>query len=65
MENMIENDLAVGFMFKNLAEKNPFMAAISLDPPIYVDVSVIRKKDVYVSEGVKKIERYLKENIRF
>ena len=64
-ENMIENDLAVGFMFKNLAEKNPLMATISLDPPIYVDVSVIRKKDVYVSEGVKKIERYLKENICF
>ena len=64
-ENMIENDLAIGFMFKNLAEKNPLMATISLEPPIYVDVSVIRKKDVYVSEGVKKIERYLKENICF
>ena len=64
-ENMIENDLAVGFMFKNLAEKNPLVATVPLDPPIHVDVSVIRKKDVYVSEGVKKIERYLKEHICF
>ena len=62
---MIENDLAVGFMFKNLAEKNPLVATVPLDPPIHVDVSVIRKKDVYVSEGVKKIERYLKEHICF
>ena len=64
-ENMIENDLAVGFMFKNLAEKNPLVATVPLDPPIHVDVSVIRRKDVYVSEGVKKIERYLKEHICF
>ncbi len=43
-QNMIENDLAVGFMFKNLACKNPLLGAVSLDTPIYVDISVLRKR---------------------
>ncbi len=60
-KNMIENELAVGFMFKNLAQKNTAMATVSLDPPIYVDVSVLRKKDSYASDSIKKFERYLEE----
>ena len=64
-QNMIENDLAVGFMFKTLAQKNVSMATVSLDPPIYVDVSVLRKKDSYAFGGIKKLERYLKESNPF
>ncbi len=60
-QNMIENELAVGFMFKNLAQKNTAMATISLDPPIYVDISVLRKKDSYAFDSIKKLERYLEK----
>ena len=60
-QNMIENDIAIGFMFKNLAQKNSYMATASLDPPIFVDISVLRKKDAYTLDGIKKIERYFKE----
>lgn len=59
-QNMIENDLAIGFMFQKLAQKNASMATVALSPPIYVDVSVLRKKDAYVSESMKKLEQYLK-----
>ena len=58
---IIENDLAVGFMFKNVAEKNPLLKAVPLSPSIHVQVSVIRKKDAFVSEGMKKLEHYLSE----
>ena len=60
-QSMIENDIAIGFMFKNLAQKNSYMATASLDPPIFVDISVLRKKDAYTLDGIKKIERYFKE----
>ena len=61
-QNMIENHLAVGFMFKNLAEKCPLMETVSLTPPIVVDVSVLRKKDTYASAAIRKLERYFEEN---
>ena len=61
-QNLIENNLAVGFMFKNLAQKITSMATVSLDPPIYVDISVLRKKDSYAFDGIKKLERYLQES---
>lgn len=60
-QNMTENNLAVGFMFKNLAQKNPLISTVPLDPPIYMNVSVLRKKDAYVFEGIKRLERYLEE----
>ena len=63
--NMMENNLAVGFMFKDLANKNERLAAVPLSPPIYLDVSVIRKKDSYHSDGVKRLERYLKTSKLF
>ena len=60
-QSMMEHDLAVGFMFKSLAKKNPLLQTISLDPPIYVDISVLRKKDSYVCDTMKKFESYLKK----
>lgn len=60
-QNMIENDLAAGFMFKKLAQKNPFLAMITPDPPIYVDISVLRKKDSYAPDGIKELENYLQK----
>ncbi len=64
-QNMIENDLAIGFMFKNLAPKNPSIATIPLDTPIIVDVSILRKKDSYVFDSIMKLERYIAESNPF
>ena len=64
-QNMIENDLGVGFMYEHLARKNPSIATISLDPPIYVDISVLRKKDAYLFDAIKKFESYLEKSNPF
>ena len=62
---MIESNLAIGFMFKKLAEKNPSMTMIPLDPPIYVDISVLRKKDLYAPDCIKGLENYLQKMALF
>ena len=64
-QNMIENDLAVGFMFKKLAEKNPSLIMIPLDPPIYAHISVLRKKDVYAPDCLNELENYLQRTNLF
>ena len=64
-QNMIEKNLAVGFMFKKLAQKNPSMVTISLEPPIYVDISVLRKKDLYAPDCIKELENYLQKAALF
>ena len=64
-QNMIENNLAVGFMFKKLAQKNPALVTVSLDPPIFVDVSVLRKKDMYALDCIKELENYLQKGNLF
>ena len=64
-QNMIESNLAAGFMFKRLAQKDPAITMLPLDPPIYVHISVLRKKGVYAPDCIKKLEDYLKENSSF
>ena len=64
-QNMIENNLAVGFMFKKLAQKNPSVAWIPLDPPIYVDISILRKKDSYAPDCIKELEDHLQNTSLF
>ncbi len=60
--SMIENGLAVGFAFRRFAERNAALVSRPLSPPIYVDVSVLRKKDAYATEGIKKLERFLSDS---
>ena len=64
-QNMIENGLAVGFMFKNLVQRSDTLTAISPEPRILVDVSVLRKKDAFVFRGMKDFERYISEKNPF
>lgn len=64
-QSMMESNLAVGFMFLDLANKNKNLSAVPLSPAIHLSVSVIRKKDSYLSDGIKRFEKYFKENRLF
>lgn len=64
-QNMIENDLTVGFMFKALARKNSLVAAAALSPGIFVDVSVLQKKDAYDFDGVRELVKFLEASNLF
>lgn len=60
--SMIENGYAAAFAFRRFTEKNPALVSRPLSPPIFVDVSVLRKKDTYATEGIKKLERFLTDS---
>ena len=59
---VIESGIASGFMFKRLAEGRTGLKTLPLSPAITVDVSIIRKKDGYVSREMKMLENYFGEN---
>ena len=63
-KRMVENNLAAGFMFRNTVGENSAIAALSLSPAIHLDVSVLRKKDAYATDGIKRLEKYLEEKCR-
>lgn len=54
VETMIESNAAVGFLFKPLIEKNGGIASVSLEPPLHVSVSLVRKKDTYLSDSMRR-----------
>jgi len=52
-------------MFKNLVQRSDTLTAISPEPRILVDVSVLRKKNAFVFLGMKDFERYISEKNPF
>lgn len=63
VETMIESHAAVGFLFKPLIENNPDIASVSLEPPLHVKVSLVRKKDGFLCDSMRAFclfsERFL------
>ncbi len=59
MMSIISNDIAVGFMFRQLIEKNMDMLPISMESPMYADVSLVWKKDAYFFNSMNKFKEYM------
>jgi DNA-binding transcriptional LysR family regulator len=55
----ITNNIAVGFMFKDVVERYSELKAIRLSEPMYVDVSLVWKKDSYSFSSMKKFREYM------
>ena len=64
-ESMIESGQAIGFTFGKIANKNRKLRGVSLFPRIFVDVSLVRSKDVFLLDGVKELEKYFKNSNPF
>lgn len=65
MLTLISNNIALGFAFKNLVETNKNLVAIPLDPPIFVEASLIWKKDSYFFDSMKKFYQYIQNKNPF
>lgn len=65
MLTMIAKNVAVGFTFRELTEANQNFIAISTKSPIYVDASIVWKKDSYNFSSMEKFKKYIKENNPF
>lgn len=62
MESVVENNLALGFAFRQLIEKNPKLVCVCLDNPLYVDVSLVWKKDKYSFYAMDRLIDFVKNN---
>ena len=61
MLSLISSNRAAGFMFKPLIDSKPEFIPVSLDSPIFVSISLVRKKDRYLSAGMKRFIKYAEE----
>lgn len=59
VESIISNNTAVGFLFRPLIESNPALVAVPTRSPIYVDVSLVWKKDAYFLGCMKEFKEYI------
>jgi len=61
LEELILSGTAVGFLFREIAEKNTRIVPISLSPPLYTDISLIYPKEAYMSHGMKLFTEYIRK----
>lgn len=59
MSSMISNNLAVGFMFRELIDATPSLVALSTIKPLYANVSLVWKKDAYFFQSMNKFKNYV------
>lgn len=57
--SVIREDIAVGFMFRQLIESNPNLVPIPLSVPMYVDVSLVWKKNAYMFNYMRKLKEFV------
>lgn len=60
VQSMIASKMAVGFMFEFLTGTTPDLVGIPLDPPMTTQVSLVWKKDSYISADMKKLIELMK-----
>ncbi len=65
MLTMISGNVAVGFALKHLVAENKSLTAIPTEKPIYLDVSLVWKKDAYSFGSMNKFREYIKEKNPF
>lgn len=64
LQNMIKSGAAAGFLFRELIENQEGIQAVPLVPPIYVTVSLVYKKDSYISESMESFREFVKKTFR-
>ena len=60
MEQMICQNLAVGFLFRKRAENIPEISCISLEPKMYTNVALVWQEKAYLTEDMKTVIDYLR-----
>ena len=65
MLSMISGNVAVGFALKQLVDDNKSLVAIPTHKPIYLDVSLVWKKDSYCFASMENFRKYVKEKNPF
>lgn len=63
MLNMVSNNISAGFAFKDLISESSELCAISLEKPLFVNISLVRKNDSFSFNALSKLKDYLKSKL--
>ena len=61
MEQLITDNIAVGFLFKERAKQLQNIKWFSLEPPIHCEIVLVWKKDMHISKDIRILLDYFKE----
>lgn len=56
---LIKQGVACGFLYRDIARKEPGIVPLSLDPPIYYDIEMIWMKNGYLYENIQTFLSYV------
>ena len=62
MLSMISKNVAVGFVFKEIAQTNKYFVPLPCKTPMYADMSLVWNKNSYNFNSMEKFKNYIKEN---
>ena len=62
IETIISGNVAAGFLFRQLIDKNPELVPVPVSTPLSVDVSLVWKKNAYLFNSMKKFEKYIQNS---
>ena len=65
MLSMIRNRVAAGFVFRTLAENDPDLVLVPTEVPMYVNISLVWKKDSHIFSGMQKFRKYADQHNPF
>ncbi len=65
IQTLVSNNVAAGFMFRPLVDENKGFRAISAEPKMDINISLVWKKDSYLFSSVKRFKSYVEKNNLF
>ncbi len=65
IQSLVANDIAAGFMFSHLVNEDKDFKAISAEPKMNINISLVWKKESYFFAAMKKFREYVVKNSLF
>lgn len=65
MQSIISNDIAAGFMFRQLVEADPKLVPIPVENTLEVDISLVWRKHGHISDSMKMFIDFVKKKNLF
>jgi len=64
LQSIIKSNAAAGFLFRELIADSNEIQAVPLSPPLFVTVSLVWKKDAYMSDNMERFRDFVKKSFR-
>lgn len=61
IEQFIAGSIAIGFLFRDVAEKNEDIIPIPFTPRLYTQISLVMCRDRYISDGMRCFMEYIQK----